>query len=68
MTVGELRQLLVQLGTCDIPDDAPVLILDGDKLLGCYAEVMPLPERDRIEQTQPKPDNKALVFRDERTG
>lgn len=71
MTVGELRELLVQLGTCDIPDDAPVLIDSRYSFHTTKAEVMCIHPINQYGQAHFAPNGspqQALVFLDTSAG
>jgi len=77
MNVGELRELMLQLDSTDIPDSAPVMITGRHSLHTCRAEVQPIHEVNRYGQAQydgkdrgedPRTGPLALVFLDTSTG
>lgn len=72
MTVGQLRALLLQLDSTDIPDNAPVLITTRYTLHTARAEVMPVHKLNALGQTDADPYErdglKGLVFVDTSTG
>jgi hypothetical protein len=53
MTVGELRALLLQLDSTDVPDDAPVLIQNRYCCVTCRAEVQHIHPINPMGQAQP---------------